>query len=197
MGLARLPRRKPIRWPRDIAMNRTSFMPSERPWTSSRRVLFTDFDGVLHRGQAYRTPNGIVSGHPSIQLFEYAHILAEAIEPYPDLELVLSTSWVKALGFNRARASLPLPELRQRVTGATYHSKFYDRHVWNQIRRGEQIRRYVQRHCLVRWLAIDDRCDGFGDAQTHLVHCDENLGLGDGTTQQILKRSLSAVFGQR
>lgn len=178
-------------------MNRTSFMPPEGAWTSSRRVLFTDYDGVLHRGDAYRSANGIVSSHPSIKLFEYAHILAEAIAPYPDLELVLSTSWVKAIGFNRARDSLPLPELRHRVKGATYHSKFYDRPVWNQIPRGEQIRRYVERHHLVKWLAIDDRDDGFGEAESHLVHCDKNLGLGDAATQQILKRSLSAVFGQR
>ncbi|WP_224101652.1 HAD domain-containing protein [Paraburkholderia caribensis] len=178
-------------------MNRTSFMPPERPWTSSRRVLFTDFDGVLRRGQAYRTQNGIVSSHPSIQLFEFAHILAEAIAPYPELELVLSTSWVKALGFDRARDSLPLPLLRQRVKGATYHSRFYDRFAWNQIPRGEQIRRYVERHHLVKWLAIDDRDDGFDDAQSHLVHCDENLGLGDATTQQILTRSLKAEFGRR
>lgn len=178
-------------------MNQTPVEAPESMWTFTRHVLFVDYDGTLHRGDAYRTPNGIVSSHPSVQLFEFADILAGVIAPYPKLELVLSTSWVKALGFNRARAWLPLPELRERVTGATYHSKLHDRRLWNQIPRGEQIRRYVERHHLVNWLAIDDRDDGFDDAQSHLVHCDENLGLGDASTQQILKRSLSAVFGQR
>ncbi|SEK07254.1 HAD domain-containing protein [Paraburkholderia diazotrophica] len=178
-------------------MNEALFESPGGTWVSARQVLFVDYDGTLHRGDAYRTPNGIVSSHPSIQLFEYAHILAEAIAPYPDLELVLSTSWVKAIGFNRARDSLPLPELRSRVIGATYHTKFYDRHVWNQIPRGEQIRRYVGRHHLASWLAIDDRDDGFGNARAHLVLCDTSNGLGREDTQHALKHALFAEFGQR
>ncbi|MFS6652664.1 HAD domain-containing protein, partial [Staphylococcus aureus] len=112
---------------------------------------------------AYRTRAGIVSSAPGqIELFEFAGMFNEFLAPYPHVELVLSTSWVKVLGYNRARDAIPVAELRERVAGATYHSKFDDAYRWNGIKRGEQILRYVSRHRLVRWLAIDDRNDGFG-----------------------------------
>jgi hypothetical protein len=162
---------------------------------NARQILFLDFDGCLHRGAAHRTSRGIVSGRPEVELFEYTEILVDAIRPYSQLEIVLSSSWVEALGFRRARDSLPLPELRKKVTGATYHSKYYDADVWNQISRGQQVMRYVNRHHLTRWLAIDDRDDGFGDAISHLVRCDENRGLGDVVVQQALKQALKKMFG--
>ncbi|SIT45672.1 conserved hypothetical protein [Paraburkholderia ribeironis] len=175
-------------------MNDTQFRAPERTWASTRSVLFVDFDGVLHRGDAYRTSRGIVSSHPSIELFEYASVLAEALVPYPDVEIVLSTSWVKVLGFTRARDSLPLPELRHRVRGATFHTQFHDSYVWNEIPRGEQVRRYVTRHRLVKWLAIDDRDDGFETVLSNLVLCDVETALGDAGVQAILKAALHDTF---
>src|ERR1700692_2034672 len=84
-----------------------------------RQVLFVDYDGSLHRFGAYRTRRGIVSSNPAtVELFEFAPLLAELIEPYPQVEIVLSTSWVRVLGFRRARAELPVESLRQRVVGA-------------------------------------------------------------------------------
>lgn len=109
---------------------------------SDRQVLFLDYDGVLHRGGAYRTKHGIISSDPThIKLFEYADVLAAILAPYLDLELVLSTSWVKVLGFNRARSALPVAELRAKVVGATYHSKFDDAYFWNSMARGVQVLR--------------------------------------------------------
>ncbi|WP_429558748.1 HAD domain-containing protein [Paraburkholderia youngii] len=70
--------------------------------------------------------------------------------------------------------------LRARVVGATYHSRFQDASAWQDIPRGTQVLRYVERHSLVRWLAIDDGDDGFGSvARDHLILCDEERGLGD------------------
>lgn len=57
--------------------------------TSPRRVILLDFDGVLHRGDVYRTPNGIVPLRVNVDLFEFAHLFAESIEPYPRVELPL------------------------------------------------------------------------------------------------------------
>ncbi|ACD18251.1 conserved hypothetical protein [Paraburkholderia phytofirmans PsJN] len=164
---------------------------------SDRQVLFVDYDGVLHRGGAYRTKRGIISSDPSrIRLFEYAEILAAILAPYPGLELVLSTSWVKALGFNRARDVLPVAELRAKVVGATYHSKFDDAQFWGGIGRGVQVLRYVNRHRLVHWLALDDMNDGFDDELGRLVRCDSDKGLGDPNVQEILKAALHTQFGE-
>ncbi|WP_244207399.1 HAD domain-containing protein [Paraburkholderia fungorum] len=157
-------------------------------------MLLLDFDGVVHRGGAYRTKRGIVSSDPSIQLFEYAVLVAEALEPYPDVEIVLSTSWVEALGFRRARDALPVKALRDRIVGATYHSQYYDAHRWAEIARGQQVLRYVNRHHLVEWLAIDDCSDGFETVRQHLVLCDVNKALGDPDTQDALARALRENF---
>jgi len=168
----------------------------ERPWTSTRCVVFVDYDGVLHRGDAYRTRSGIVSSDPdNIRLFEFADILNGLLAPYPGVELVLSTSWVKVVGFNRARNALPVAELRERVRGATYHTRFDDAYRWNGIARGAQILRYVERHRLVRWVAIDDQCAGFGDYSGNLVLCDLDRGLGEVAVQEQLKVALHMQFG--
>lgn len=88
-----------------------------------------------------------------------------------------------------------MAELRERVRGSTYHTRFDDAHRWNGIARGAQILRYVERHRLVRWLALDDQGDGFGEYVGHLVRCDLNRGLGDFVVQEQLKAALHMQFG--
>ncbi|APA84084.2 hydrolase [Paraburkholderia sprentiae WSM5005] len=159
-----------------------------------REVMFLDFDGVIHRLGAVRTQHGIRSASPSITLFEFAPVLVELLEPHVRVEIVLSTSWVPALGFQRARDALPAT-LRNRVVGATYHSKFADADGWPTMERGRQVLRYVWTHRLTRWLAIDDDVKGFGDQLSHVVQCDESLGLGDIGTQDALRIRLAEQFG--
>lgn len=168
---------------------------SERVSGSTRHVLFLDFDGVIHRLAALRTRRGLVSSDPSIQLFEYASVLEEVLRPYDEVEIVLSTSWVPTLGFNRARDALPLASLRARVAGATYHSRYHDAKFWPIIGRGIQVLRYVHVHRLHHWLAIDDQVDGFDDRDEHVVRCDERLALGDSGTVALLRRRLAEQFG--
>jgi hypothetical protein len=160
---------------------------------SERQVLFLDYDGTLHRQSALRTRSGIVSSSPEIELFEFADILVECLEAYPLVELVLSTSWVRILGYDRARNALP-PMLRQRVVGATYHSNYHDAWKWPSIGRGIQVLRYVRTHSLARWLAIDDEIDGFDEYLSHVVQCDETLGLGDIAIQNLLRLRLAEQF---
>ena len=146
-------------------------------------VLFLDYDNVLHPCDAYRTRHGIRLTDPRATLFQFAPVLDELLSPYPQLRIVLSTSWVEILGFIRARDRLPLPSLRDRVIGATYHSKHPAAHRWSQLSRGVQVRRYVARHRLQGWVAIDDREDGFVGVESHLVKCEPGIGLGDGAVQ--------------
>jgi len=64
-------------------------------------ILFLDFDGVLHPDEVY-----LVHGRPVLRddgsLFMWAPLLAEALTPFPDVQIVLSTSWVRELSFKRA-----------------------------------------------------------------------------------------------
>jgi len=161
----------------------------------SRQVLFLDFDGVLHRGDSYRTPAGIVSSAPGqIELFEYAEILAQLLDPYPCVELVLSTDWALVLGFEQARDALPIEPLRNRVSDSTFDVNSDDARYWLAIARGRQVLQYVARHGLTNWLALDDRHDGFESCRTRLVNCQTMAGLGDVAVQRQLSRQCQKYF---
>jgi HAD domain in Swiss Army Knife RNA repair proteins len=157
-------------------------------------VLFLDYDNVLHPCGAYRKRRGIVPSDQTARLFEFASILDALIAPYPELVFVLSTSWVVALGYERARDQLPLQSLRDRVVSATYHSRDELAPTWSEVPRGTQVLRYVSRHRLRRWLAIDDVREGFEGYKSRLVHCQEGVGLGDRAVQARFATMLATLF---
>lgn len=170
-------------------------------------TLFLDYDGVLHADDVYRSKSGIALQSGGT-LFEHAHILAVAIEhfsvqknePHPEVNIVLSTSWVRELGFERAKKYLP-PSLQNRVTGATYHSSFelddglVPQTPWVLLNRYEQIERYVLKHNIKNWLAVDNDNEGWPEKLAHhLVHTDDDLGLSSLAAQQRLMLVLAQFF---
>lgn len=151
-------------------------------------ILFLDFDGVLHPESVYR-----INGQPTLvgpgALFQHAGVLVEILAPHPEVKIVLSTSWVSILGFDRTRAYLP-PALDNRVVGATYHTQAKD--WWHQATRYDQIARYVRLKRPGNWVAIDDDAIGWPDALLHqVVQTDPKMGLGDPATQQALTAALN------
>ena len=163
-------------------------------------ILFLDFDGVLHADDVYRNKSGIALKSGGT-LFEHAHILAVAIEPHPEVNIVLSTSWVRELGFERAKKYLP-PSLQSRVTGATYHSSFeLDDGLqtpWVLLNRYEQIERHVMKHRITEWIAVDNDNEGWPEKlEHHLVHTDDDLGLSDLAAQQRLMLVLANFSEQK
>lgn len=100
-------------------------------------ILFLDFDGVLHPDQVY-----LVHGRPVLRdeghLFMWTPLLEDALNPLPDVQIVLSTSWVRELNFKRASNFFP-EALRRRIIGATWHSKMAEEidysHWWNAATR--------------------------------------------------------------
>lgn len=146
----------------------------------SPKVLFLDFDGVLHPDAVFMTKKG-----PTLRaegsLFMWADLLMEALEEFPHVQIVLSTSWVRHLGFSRARSYLPAP-LKTRVIGATWHSSigkgWLDQNWWDMASRYEQICRYVDRAHLTNWVSVDDDSDRWPEAKLgYLVCCDGQHGL--------------------
>lgn len=151
-------------------------------------ILFLDFDGVLHPDAAY-----LHGKKPVLQaegeFFMWAGPLIGVLACQPAVRIVLSTSWVRLLGFNRARSLLPA-ELRKRVIGATWHSQA-DRWEWEQMTRYQQIRRYVNRNSVPNWFALDDDAENWGDVDRgRLILCDGDIGLGDLTVVSILHEKL-------
>ena len=159
-----------------------------------RRVLFLDYDGVLHPDAVVRLRReGIVLRAPGHSMFESAAVLDALLEPHPQVEVVLSTSWVAILSFLQAKQRLP-PRLQSRVTGATFHRRACWRDDWLAMSRWSQIEAYVTRHGLQHWLALDDNAEGWPKEQRRrLVSCDPTLGLSHELTQSALADALKEL----
>lgn len=119
-------------------------------------VLYLDFDGVLHHHNVLWSPRRGPYLEASAQdvLFQHAELLLGLIHPYPDISIVLSTSWVLKYGCHGAAKRLPA-ELQARVVGATFHSKM-DRSSFEDAYRGMQVWADVYRRNPRDWLALDD-----------------------------------------
>ncbi len=150
------------------------------------KILFLDYDGPMHPDEVYRTKNsGIVLFADGHNLFEHAPLLAELLEPHQDVKIVLSTSWVRVIGFDRAKERLPAA-LQERIVGATYHKSMKE--WFDQLSRYKQILGHVGRHKLNDWIALDNDPIGWpADQMDRLVLCDDWGGLGDLAPQEKLR----------
>ena len=170
------------------------------------KILFLDFDGVLHRDSVYlehRRP--VLRGDGT--LFEWAPLLIRELECYPDVKIVLSTSWSRIRGYSRARDALPYP-LREKVIGSTWHSGMGKSEIggfrlvnswWDTATRYQQIAAYVARaRTSLNWLAIDDNDKGWAEVhRDRLVLTDSNRGLSDPRVLALLGEKLESLCGHR
>lgn len=167
------------------------------------QVLYLDFDGVLHHDAVFRHPTGGIYLDTEIApgrcLFEWAEHLVQAIQPFPKLEIVLSTSWVRVVGFTRARDQLP-PELRSRVSGATFPPYFHSGDAVQsegiyQLERGVEVMQDVCQRRPHEWIAIDDCAEGWPvEHRDRVVLCDPTVGLSDADTRSRLQAALTHYF---
>ena len=154
--------------------------PIPAPRVCGGRVLYLDFDGVLHPENAHMTGRGprIVSpgGH---RLLEHAGLLEELLRTYPDVRIVLSTLWVRVYkGVHKVARELP-QGLRQRVVGATWHNAM-DAELFRAAPRGMQIWADVMRRQPEVWLALDDDWLHWPAwCRDQLVRTDEILGIAE------------------
>lgn len=122
--------------------------------------------------------------------------------PYSDVRIVLSTSWVRELGFAKAKGSLS-PGLQSRVIGETWHSKMarYKEgshrvpDLWSELMPYQQIANYIQtKKPTDPWIAIDDNFTGWDPSVAHrLVPTDGATGLSNLAAQQLLRELLDSA----
>jgi hypothetical protein len=167
------------------------------PWDMGQRIVYLDFDGVLHSDEVYwHRKRGIELRGPG-RLFEHAPLLQDLLAPWPEVRLVLSTSWVPSLSFSRARSFLPAA-LQARVVGATWHSHFRRDWEWRQwwldASRFDTVMADVLRRRPLAWLAIDDDVAAWEPTYAdHLVTTQSPTGLSDPAVQQRLAERLVAL----
>jgi hypothetical protein len=160
-------------------------------------ILYLDFDGVLHhedvlwhpRRGAYMSPDA--SGH---RLFEHVPILEQLLDRFPQVKIVLSTSWVRQYGFSGTAKRLG-PVLRQRCIGATFHTGM--RHCedsFARLPRGLQVAEDVCRRQPRDWVALDDdHGDWPAKFESQLVRSDPVLGISAPAVLEELRAKLQAI----
>ncbi|MFG6728525.1 HAD domain-containing protein [Burkholderia pseudomallei] len=144
-------------------------------------VLYLDIDGVLNPESVYRSRKAgpWIFGAPGHRLFEHADLLADLLEPYPHVRIVLSTSWVRVYRSVRKVARKLPPRLRSRVVGATYHSRM-DPAEFVAAPRGMQVWADVLRRKPTDWLALDDDYLHWPAwCRDNLVRTDPMLGISE------------------
>jgi hypothetical protein len=156
-----------------------------RPERGGDLILFLDFDGVLHPDPC---------SNPA-RLFERAPLLAETLTEFPEVCIVLSTSWRTSRTIDELVAPLP-PLLRPRVIGVTPLFSEFDAptHLMPYSRHAECVRWLLENRQYDRdWLALDDRPYWFAPYCELLVQCDPFIGF----TEQVAARLRTALLRQR
>ncbi|MDO9437726.1 HAD domain-containing protein [Hydrogenophaga sp.] len=177
------------------------YIPASTP-KSADVVLYSDLDGVLHHEAVLFHPKRGIYMSPSVApkrtLFEWAPILANILEPYPDVKLVLSSTWCVRPGYADTLKRLP-EELRRRYIGGTFHKRVHGADPWSRntflrTPRGVQVVADVRRRKPRHWLALDDDVEDWpAVALRNLLACDGATGLSSLEVQSALSEWLFAV----
>jgi DNA-binding phage protein len=182
-----------------VLPNTTPYVPASPP-RSADVILYLDLDGVVqHEAVLYHPKLGIYMSPtlaPGRVLFEWVHHLEECLEAYPNVALVLSSTWCIRPGYADTLKRLP-PSIRTRFLGGTYHRKIHGVDPWNlqafrETPRGLQIWADVQRRRPRAWLALDDDVEDWPTfALENLVACDGTTGLSCSEVREELTGKLA------
>lgn len=148
-------------------------------------ILFLDFDGVLHPDPC----------QDAARLFEHAPRLADVLDDFPEVSIVLSTSWRASRTIDELVASLPA-RLGPRVIGATPHFNAFSapRRLMPYPRQAECEKWLADNRAGERdWLALDDRAHWFEPYFEALIECDSTRGFD----QFVERRLRSALIRAR
>ena len=123
----------------------------------SKKVLFVDFDGVLHP-----------TDHGSALLSQLT-LLESAIESH-DCALVISSSWRFHLEIDDLKKHFS-SSVRNKIVGVTGEAYI------GAYARFHEINAYVDLHGVSDWRALDDSYWEFPDKCPNLIRCNPNTGV--------------------
>lgn len=158
-------------------------------------IVYLDYDGVLHHENCLWHPRrgAYLVAPEQYVLFQHASLLAQMLEPYPAVRIVLSTSWVRRYGYSATAKRLP-PALRSRVIGATFHARHMRDDEFMSMHRGQQVHDDVLRRQPGDWLALDDDTEGWApEHAAKFVPTHRYEGLSDPDVQLEFKMKLKEM----
>lgn len=163
-----------------------SYRQVERPVTAP--TLFLDIDGVLH---PYGTPVLSGAGYTRWDLpeiFLWRPLLEAALEPYPDVAIVISSSWRFMCDDGDLRNRVLGPRLASRFAGITGDEN-------GGLTRAEEVLECVDMHELTRWVALDDdeTVKRAESEERRFVWCPPDRGIAHPTALMRLRRRLQEM----
>lgn len=161
---------------------------------NGRLLLYLDFDGVLHHENClwHHHVGPYLSAPEEFKLFQHVPLLERLLEPYPQVGLILSTSWVRRYGCTKTAKNLG-HKLRHRVLGATFHSRMNEE-IFMDLPRGKQVLADVQRRQPRDWLALDDNPEGWPpESAGKFIQTHAHLGISAPTVQATLEQKLKEM----
>lgn len=133
------------------------------------RILFIEFDGVLHPASSVSRFAPGRSFKRSVQeawLFRWAWILDELIAPHPDVGIIAHSNWRLIAPDDELRGVLG--PLARRYIGSTPH-----------LQRWPSILQVVQENQLRDFRILDPLPEAFPSDIKELIVCDPEAGLKD------------------
>ena len=132
---------------------------------NKEKLLFLDFDGVLH-------PSHFAGQAP----FSRAHLLEETLAQFAP-KIVVSSSWRFTHSLRKLQKSLPTT-IGQLIIGATSNA------IIGKYPRYQEIQNYLSGYGPADWRALDDSYWEFPRTCSKLIRCNPNTGITD---KQILE----------
>lgn len=130
--------------------------PGETWRQPAKRVLFLDFDGVLHPGEA--------------GTFRYLPMLEALLRRYPLVDVVISSNWRERMTFGELIDQFS-EDMAQRIVGTTP--------AIDGENRQSEIETFCRRYGIQDWLVLDDRAELFSPYYWRLQLIDGRQGLRD------------------
>ncbi|HEX7648718.1 MAG TPA: HAD domain-containing protein [Noviherbaspirillum sp.] len=147
------------------------------------RVLFLEFDGVLHPASAayrFAPGNSLRQSVLALWLFRWAWILDELLLPHPDIRIVTHSNW-RLLASDEELKGV-LGPLARRFVGTTPHGT-----KWSSILAIAQLNELHDYRILDAWPEV------FPPDIPELIVCDTEAGLQDLRVQSQLASWLKCV----
>ena len=137
-----------------------------------RKILFLDFDGVLHADGA------------SVRLSQFP-LLESYLAKMPDVDIVISSTWREAYSLEKLRALFPA-SLRDKVIGVTpiLEDSYDDGGRQREIE--GFLRKASLNHKNAAWIALDDRADFFDRGCPFLLLVDPARAFSDDEGRKLL-----------
>lgn len=131
---------------------------------SGKRLLFLDFDGVLHPFPMPADPALLFSNLPRLE---------SVLRDFPDVQIVISSSWREGRSLVEL-AALFSPDIAGRIIGVlpVIEIRSLSDTVAIRYREIEQFLAGRSAH----WIALDDDPDLFPDPCANLIQCIDGFG---------------------